>query len=540
MYDAATVLLREYYRVTGWNEQQSYAHLMGAASALVDFGVPNGVLLSSASARLPTLISSARLLTVPLSGALGYTHVATHEPFDTQCVQRVERRMSWGAQFLTPDHPPGLLAARRDALGDGTLWDALRRRAPPRDMLLYGCFHVPTTYVEAMLVTRVAPHWQLLVTALSNAPNFPLVPLGRRLGLVAPGMPEAPAVVPPGATNLQFTLQMQTEKTTAEYSYSVDDALWGVRVLRSLTPPAALADGTLSAGGEVFVSAAEKSAGSMYLLLTPVSLGLRYALPPTLDAAGRVRTRPAVSSATLNPMMGHVRYAYAAQVEDDLTLCARYDLNVYSYLSDLTLGAEYCLGAPSDEEVERVEAPTTSLRERLGVWTPAPDAALSLREEGPAARSERRDVPAGEVRAASEVHSAVVPAAGPPASPATSSWSEASPPTAVAASAAPVVATEVPAGPTRAPAPEGAPRASAEPVAPEIAAPVESAVSTYRPTSPLHGLLKLRMSASGLFALLWEGRWNRCLVSVGLQTHVSMHPKLAAASTLGAEIVFVD
>lgn len=259
MYDAATVLLREYYRVTGWNEQQSYAQLMRAASLLVDFEVPNGVLLSSASAQVPSLLSSARLLLVPLSGALGYAHVATPAPFDTQCIRRAETRLSCASPFLTPDHPPGLLPCQ-GATAHG-LWDALRRRAPPRDVLLYGCFHVPTTYVEGVVAMRLAPHWQLLMTALSNAPRYPLMPLARRLGLIAPGAPPLPTLVAPGATNLQLTLQMQTERTMAEYSYSVDDALWGMRVLRTLTAPTMLQPGTLSAGGEVFVSVAEMSAG---------------------------------------------------------------------------------------------------------------------------------------------------------------------------------------------------------------------------------------------------------------------------------------
>lgn len=263
MYDAATVLLREYYRVTGWNEQQSYAQLMRAASVLVDFEVPNGVLLSSASTQVPSLLSSARLLLVPLSGALGYTHVATPAPFDTKCIQRAEKRLSFASPFLTPDHPPGLLPYR-DASAHG-LWDALRRRAPPRDVLMYGCFHVPTTYVEGVVAMRLAPHWQLLMTALSNAPRYPLLPLARRLGLVAPGAPSLPTLVAPGTTNLQLTLQMQTERTMAEYSYSVDDALWGMRVLRTLRAPTMLQPGVLSAGGEVFVSAAETSAGCTWV-----------------------------------------------------------------------------------------------------------------------------------------------------------------------------------------------------------------------------------------------------------------------------------
>ena len=32
MYDAASVLLREYYRATGWDEQRSYLYLTAASN----------------------------------------------------------------------------------------------------------------------------------------------------------------------------------------------------------------------------------------------------------------------------------------------------------------------------------------------------------------------------------------------------------------------------------------------------------------------------------------------------------------------------
>ena len=49
MYDAVTVLLREYWRTTGWNDQSSYLNLSKASDVLLDFAVPHGVSLSSLS-----------------------------------------------------------------------------------------------------------------------------------------------------------------------------------------------------------------------------------------------------------------------------------------------------------------------------------------------------------------------------------------------------------------------------------------------------------------------------------------------------------
>jgi distribution and morphology protein 10 len=40
-------------------------------------------------------------------------------------------------------------------------------------------------------------------------------------------------------------------------------------------------------------------------------------------------------------MLGHMSGAYAARVHQDLSLCSRFDFNVYSYESEWTMGAEW-------------------------------------------------------------------------------------------------------------------------------------------------------------------------------------------------------
>lgn len=50
---------------------------------------------------------------------------------------------------------------------------------------------------------------------------------------------------------------------------------------------------------------------------------------------------PTTITALFNPMMGHVSTAYAAKVSRDLSLCSRFDFNVYSYDSEWTVGAEW-------------------------------------------------------------------------------------------------------------------------------------------------------------------------------------------------------
>lgn len=50
---------------------------------------------------------------------------------------------------------------------------------------------------------------------------------------------------------------------------------------------------------------------------------------------------PTTITALFNPMMGHISTAYAAKVSRDLSLCSRFDFNVYSYASEWTMGAEW-------------------------------------------------------------------------------------------------------------------------------------------------------------------------------------------------------
>lgn len=50
--------------------------------------------------------------------------------------------------------------------------------------------------------------------------------------------------------------------------------------------------------------------------------------------------------------MGHMSAAFAAQVSDDLALCPRFDFNMYSYESDLIIGAEWWQREKSDIECE--------------------------------------------------------------------------------------------------------------------------------------------------------------------------------------------
>ena len=404
--------------------------------------------------------------------------MSSRAPVHLACVHDPLKRLTRAGTFLEPDTPPTLPPVPTQAL---------------RDELLYGCIHAPMGYMEGLWVTRLSPRWQLMATALSRAPRYPLDPLGRWLGLLPPRGSNVTdpdyAIDPPGTTHLLLTLQRQSATRMSEYSYSLDEALWGARFLQHVHQ---LRDGsTLRAGAEAFFSIAEKSAG--------VSVGLRCSMPNGgASALGwAAPARPAVASMTLNPMMGYLRAAYAARIDDDLLLCARYDFNVYSYQSDWAVGVEYKLRRIGDEE--STDGPSGTMRERLGVWASPPgNTSISLRETPPAPEAA--------------------------ASPLTRSGSEAT----VTPAAAPVLrATDINL--------DGLPSLSSQTRRVARDGVTESEEPGANGSSARMGALKARLSASGLFSLLWEGYWHRCLVSVGLRSQLPT----PASSTLGVEVMYL-
>ncbi|CAG8609369.1 476_t:CDS:2, partial [Acaulospora colombiana] len=58
---------------------------------------------------------------------------------------------------------------------------------------------------------------------------------------------------------------------------------------------------------------------------------------------------PVTVTYIINPIMGHMSAAFAAQVSNDLSLCPRFGFNMYSYESDLMIGAEWWQREKIDE-----------------------------------------------------------------------------------------------------------------------------------------------------------------------------------------------
>ncbi|KAF5370075.1 hypothetical protein D9758_001242 [Tetrapyrgos nigripes] len=381
---AVDVTKEEYYKATGWNEDNLFTNLTRSSDAILDFNVPKGLHLSLSKSPNAWFKTTYSMNAMPsLNGSVGYIF--------TSCELDVQN--SGDVRFKDITERFRVYDQARRPEGKGEEWLA-GERVDTRDYLLYGRLYIPTGRLDALYSTRLSPTLQAVVAAISDPPT--LKPeLGARSNV----------------SNLMVSLQHDVGKWCTEYTWSAEDEMWGIKFLHNFGKVGGLVvdpssddsttssrikrvdeedpvegglRGRLSAGAEFYVSAKEKSAG--------VSTGIRFstlpdATPPTYQISANSSSPLASSSsskslhsqppttitALFNPMLGHLSGAYSARVSKDLSLSSRFDFNVYSYESEWTMGAEYWMRRhPSDDlddgsQRTPVEEETTK-REIQGVF----------------------------------------------------------------------------------------------------------------------------------------------------------------------------
>jgi distribution and morphology protein 10 len=259
--------------------------------------------------------------------------------------------------------------------------------------------YIPTGRVDALYSTRLSPTFQALVAAISD-PRSNSLSAEKTRGVNIP------------TSNVMLSLQHDTGRTCTEYTWSAEDGMFGVRLLHNfgkLAPSPEEAaktqqsastgsrrkrvdeeeamegglKGRISAGAEVYFSATERSAG--------VSTGIRFttlpdATPPSFQLpSAALSTSPSYTpsqpptsiTALFNPMLGHISGAYAARVTRNLSMCSRFDFNVYSYESEWTMGMEWWMRRSrskpmlEQEKVPDIESEGPSLS-MISISQPAP------------------------------------------------------------------------------------------------------------------------------------------------------------------------
>ncbi|KAI0306933.1 mitochondrial distribution and morphology protein 10 [Multifurca ochricompacta] len=373
MHPFATYVLRNYYKATGWNEDNLYANLTRSSNAVLDFTVPRGLHLSISKSPNALFQTTYSMNALPsLNGSVGY--IFTSCDLDIKSSKNV-RFKDMVDRFKVYDQPRRPVAKDEEFLRENGLIVVV-------NYLLYGRLYVPTGRLDALYSTRLSSTLQALVAAISD----PRADLRQSQSARTASSP----------SNIMLSLQHDTGRWCTEYTYSAEDSMLvapsgsvedsersltsrGGMKLKRIDEEDAMEGGLkgrISAGAEIYFSAKEKSAG--------VSTGIRFttlpdATPPsfqpsqesvTLSSAScppLVSQPPTAITALFNPMMGHISGAYTAQVSRDLSLSSRFDFNVYSYESEWTMGAEWWLrrspsklasdGLPDDTSVISSSSP---------------------------------------------------------------------------------------------------------------------------------------------------------------------------------------
>jgi distribution and morphology protein 10 len=113
-----------------------------------------------------------------------------------------------------------------------------------------------------------------------------------------------------------------------EFIYSTHESLLGLRSLFNIgfDPKKKSGSSRLSMGFEVYYGIASKSPG--------LSTALRYTTQSAYTGT------PLTMTLISNPLMGHISASYALRTTAASSFASRFDFNVYSYLSDLSIGCE--------------------------------------------------------------------------------------------------------------------------------------------------------------------------------------------------------
>lgn len=296
-----------FYSQTNWNLDNSYPSLTATARALLDFSTPRGLQLHVSSLSSLNSAASYALNTAGIvDGSLSYLYsslplksTAKSKDIELHHVIQGYRQIQ---ELRRPD--------------ESYMWERWRggRRVDKRDTLLYGRLYLPKSSLEALYLRRISPTQQIKISAVS----------GNRYRN--------------GGTILALH-QYDVGKYSTDALYSTDGGLLGIRGLYNFGPdpreevtqqPISKTDdrfyGRFSAGAELYYGVLNKSGG--------VSFGGRFATLPTYKGV------PLTATLTVNPLMGNFSSTYAVKAGKSLSLCSRFDMNVYSYESDLTLGCE--------------------------------------------------------------------------------------------------------------------------------------------------------------------------------------------------------
>lgn len=288
-------ILHSFYSASGWHRDNIYPLLTHSSQNLIDFRVPQGVSMNVSALATPTSASSYTLTNLGhIQGSVAY--LSTSLPLPPPHSGTIDlHTIVPGYHKLDP------INSLQDRIYD-TVWLG-GNPIYQQDRLLFGRLSLPTNALEAMYVRRFNPTTQLLITCVSGA-----------------------HIKSGGALTMYW--QKDCRQYAHEFLYSTNEALLGLRGMYNfgvdLSKPHTAS--RLSIGGEFYYGVLNKSPG--------MSTALRYVTQSAYTGS------PLTMTLTCNPIMGEFSSTYSLRTGPSSSFSTRYDFNMYSYLSNLSMGAE--------------------------------------------------------------------------------------------------------------------------------------------------------------------------------------------------------
>lgn len=348
--------------INSWDESNLYPAVIATPKSILDFSLPNSI---SVDINKKSSDFSTNSLTLSnygsINGSISYLYSSSNlkNVFSSANIslQDAVNTYQFVDSLSVSSHNQLLANSNRTTTGSTTT---------NNNALLYGKLNFPSNILEALIIKNFDQHTRLLVKCLSTNSNF---------------------IKNHGILTVYY--QKNYPKMSNEFIYSSNEGLIGFRNLfnvnlNSLSDATFASSfnnnnnndssafpnsstygnfnsntqgfGNLSSSNKVFYDNSKLSIGTEIwygiLNMTPgFSNSVRYSTYSTYSG------KPLTITLSLNPLIGLLSSTYTVKTSLNSTFCSKYDFNIYSYESNLSLGCElWNFNGNLNEEIERLLA----------------------------------------------------------------------------------------------------------------------------------------------------------------------------------------
>lgn len=305
MLDYMDYVQQQFEKCTSWNDDNSYENITRTSENILNFDIPVALKLQVSNKSTPYSYNTMELGNNRfINGSLTYLYTNS-EDVGTSIKGSPSvplQEMIQSFRYIEPYYHR---------------YNAGKSKSVPRSpiSLVYGRMYYPSSILEAMYIRRFPNSFQFILKCLSSKA---------------------------GPSVLTFYAQKNTGANCQELIFSTNEALMGYRFVHNFISTGSKSNlslynnSSLSIGSEIWCALLNPSPGC--------STTLRYCTHATNTG------KPLIFTLSLNPLFGHVSSTYSIKTNENLTFCTKYDFNLYSIQSNLSLGVELWKSSKTSHE----------------------------------------------------------------------------------------------------------------------------------------------------------------------------------------------